>query len=556
MIPTVADVLALPVVQAGEPEVVSGVHLDRPVRWVHVSDLADLSDLLQGGELVLSTGAALAAAPGDYLTGLVRAGAAGVFVELGTHLDGLPAPAADRARWLGLPLVLLHRTTRFVAITEAVHRLIVADQYDELAFAHRTHEIFTDLSLRRASMTEIADAAATLVAETVVLEDLTHQVLAAAPRGETAAAALHNWQQRSRLAAGGRESWTAERVGPRTEEWGTLLIPRTPRDPARAKMVLERAAQALTLHRMVERGRSGLEHQAQTGLIEDILRGRFDTADDGADHHAEAAARAHALGLQPAAVYLPGTVRVTAAERLDPVAAQRRTLRILDTVVHCVRAAGHSALCSIRGEDEIALVLALAGRRGVSADSALARLGAELRESIRRSGDAAKVVFAVGTGAGTVVDAVQGLGDTAHVADAALAMPDGGRSYFRAADVRLRGLLTLLRDDPRVQKFAETELKPLLLHDARAPHDGAGAARADSAVAVLRAYLELSGNKSALARRLHLSRPALYSRLATIERILGVDLGDGESMTSLHVALLVLDGPHRHRADTSGEKTG
>jgi purine catabolism regulator len=53
--------------------------------------------------------------------------------------------------------------------------------------------------------------------------------------------------------------------------------------------------------------------------------------------------------------------------------------------------------------------------------------------------------------------------------------------------------------------------------------------------------LELAGNKSALAARLHMSRPSLYAKLARIERILGVDLGEGESITSLHVAVLILD---------------
>jgi purine catabolism regulator len=51
----------------------------------------------------------------------------------------------------------------------------------------------------------------------------------------------------------------------------------------------------------------------------------------------------------------------------------------------------------------------------------------------------------------------------------------------------------------------------------------------------------LAGNKAALAKQLHLSRPALYKRLSNIERTLGVDLADAESMVSLHVALLILD---------------
>ena len=64
----------------------------------------------------------------------------------------------------------------------------------------------------------------------------------------------------------------------------------------------------------------------------------------------------------------------------------------------------------------------------------------------------------------------------------------------------------------------------------------------DLDLAVLREYLRLAGNKAAVAQRLHMSRPALYKRLDAIRDALGVDLDDGESMTSLHVAIMVLDG--------------
>src|SRR5690242_11612748 len=54
---TIADVLRLPVLVAGLPEVVSGKrHLARPVRWVHVTELLDPASFLEGGELILTTG--------------------------------------------------------------------------------------------------------------------------------------------------------------------------------------------------------------------------------------------------------------------------------------------------------------------------------------------------------------------------------------------------------------------------------------------------------------------------------------------------------------------
>jgi purine catabolism regulator len=99
---TVADILELPSVRHGEPEVVCAGPMDQPVRWVHVSDLADLSGLLTGGELVLTTGQALAdpARRDAYLPGLAEAGATGVVIELGLHIDSVP----ESVRAIGTPL--------------------------------------------------------------------------------------------------------------------------------------------------------------------------------------------------------------------------------------------------------------------------------------------------------------------------------------------------------------------------------------------------------------------------------------------------------------------
>ncbi|MGW0583234.1 PucR family transcriptional regulator ligand-binding domain-containing protein, partial [Streptomyces sp. NPDC002920] len=58
---SVRQVLSLERVLAGEPEVVAGAaQLDRPVRWVHVAEAADVGVMLSGGEMVLTTGVLLA----------------------------------------------------------------------------------------------------------------------------------------------------------------------------------------------------------------------------------------------------------------------------------------------------------------------------------------------------------------------------------------------------------------------------------------------------------------------------------------------------------------
>nr|ABP42850.1 purine catabolism PurC domain protein [Mycolicibacterium gilvum PYR-GCK] len=524
---TLADVIALPVVQRGRPEVLSSRRWDDTIRWVHVSDLADLSTLLQGGELVLTTGAAMARSPRTYLRGLAEAGAVGVVVEVGAVVPEVPPGVGGIAEQLDLALVVLHRTVRFVEVTEAVHRMIVAEQYDVVEFDRRVHETFTDLSMKRASLSGIVDAAAKLLGEHVVLEDLSHQALVASTG--IPADLLTDWARRSRRSPGGgagAEPWSATDVGPRFEQWGRLVVPYAPADATRAATVLERAAAALAMHRMVEQNRTGLQHQAQSGLIDDVLRGRV--VDDR-----DAAARAQALGLRSNAQYLPVVVRVARpAEIDDPVAGHRRNVAVLDAVAHTVNACGHTGLFSLRGDGEVGAVLSLKDSRTRSVDQALGALARRIHTEIRRVDGSDRVVVTLGPSARNVTDAIAGLAEAIDTAEVALSLRGDVRDFYRTSDIRLRGLISLLRDDPRIRRFAETELRALLAHDAGAE---------PSNISVLREYLRLAGNKSALAERLHMSRPALYKRLRGIEDALGVDLDDGESMTSLHVAVMVLD---------------
>ena len=217
MQPTIREILELPVMRAGQPELVCDGQLDTPVRWVHASDLPDLTGLLMGGELVLTTGSQFAAGPcDDYLPRLVDAGAVGLVIELGIHIHAVPAELLTVGATLSLPVVVMHRPVRFIDVTEEVHRRIIAAQYDEVAYGQRVHEAFTALSMRRASIAEIVRAAAEMLATPVVLEDLNHQVVAFDERDVPAAVLLSDWSRRSRLDS--ESSWAACKVGPFRED--------------------------------------------------------------------------------------------------------------------------------------------------------------------------------------------------------------------------------------------------------------------------------------------------------------------------------------------------
>ena len=156
---TLAEVLELPVVRRGLPEVVAGDELlDRELRWAHVIEMPDPDDLLKGGELVLTTGLG-AGTQGRRPAALdrlrARTGAAAVAVELGsTWRERCRSRSSRRAR-AGVPLVAFRRAVRFVEITEAVHAAVLNSQFELLRRGEEIHRRFTELILQGRGVPEI-----------------------------------------------------------------------------------------------------------------------------------------------------------------------------------------------------------------------------------------------------------------------------------------------------------------------------------------------------------------------------------------------------------------
>jgi purine catabolism regulator len=139
------------------------------------------------------------------------------------------------------------------------------------------------------------------------------------------------------------------------------------------------------------------------------------------------------------------------------------------------------------------------------------------------------VVIGVGSVVHTIDELRRSFMDASEAADAAIDLP-AQYLFVTTADIRLRGLIHLLRDDPRVQKYMERELGLLIAYD-RSHHT--------NLMATLSAYLDASGNKSAAAASLFMNRATFYHRLNQIERIISCDLDTVESRNSLYVALTV-----------------
>ncbi|WP_338702028.1 PucR family transcriptional regulator ligand-binding domain-containing protein [Streptomyces sp. Q6] len=503
---SVRQILALERIAAGEPEVVAGVgHLDRPVRWVHVAEAADVGVMLSGGEMILTTGVLLAGdahVRTEYIESLHRAEAAAVVLGLGRAFPAPPDDMRRAAERYGLPMVVLHRPFPFAELTEEVQSRLVRRKFAAVSLSEGIRTALTGLITAGAPLQRLLDEVAAHSACPVVVTNLAHRVLATAGERPAVDDVLRDWDRIARRPGGiDGEGWVAADLGGRGERWGSVVLCGYRGDGASGRLLADRAAEALVLHRMLTGSAVSWEEQSARCLLADLVSGAVPAR--------QLLPRARAAGLPVnRRTFVPLVVRDGDPAQLDRV---RRLL-------------GLSGLVAALAEHSTAVLLSLA--RDQAADPLAAHFAARLRAE---TGEPA--VVAAGPARAAWEDVPEGLREALHVAEAVAGAPPDLPPVVRLGDVRLRGLMRLLRDDPRVQSFAQRELDGLLYAD------DAG----DDLLPVLRTYLATGRNKSRTAVLHHMSRPALYRRLEAIEALLGVDLDDFEQAASVHIALLAHD---------------
>ena len=177
---TVRDIVSIP----GMPlKLLAGDEgADRPVRWVHSSELEDPTAWLKGGELILTTGMGVGetvAKQRAYVRRLVDAGVAGLGFGLGFGHEKTPRALVTEAGKHGFPLFEVPYPVPFIAITEAVFTRVVAEQYDTLQRAVDAEHVLTRAVLEGAGVEGVARSLADVVKGWALVLDLHGMPLAA-----------------------------------------------------------------------------------------------------------------------------------------------------------------------------------------------------------------------------------------------------------------------------------------------------------------------------------------------------------------------------------------
>ncbi|MFJ4979735.1 PucR family transcriptional regulator [Streptomyces coeruleorubidus] len=530
-----------------------GDRLDVPVRWAHVSELADPVPYMEGGELLLITALKLDAEDPEamrrYVRRLAGAGVVGLGFAVGVNYEEIPKALVDAAEEEGLPLLEVPRRTPFLAISKAVSAAIAADQYRAVTAGFAAQRELTRQA-QTGGPEGLLAALASQVDGWAALYDASGAVVATAPEwAGRRAARLTGDVQRLRERPAPASSVVG---GPENEDRVELHTIGTGRRPRAALAVGTAAtlgtAERYALHSAIalltlttERSRSlqAAEQRIGAAVLRMLLAGEPDHARAVAGDlygglldapfrmlvaervpvsASAALARAEARTGGPA-VDRPSAAALAAADTNgDPLAV------LADVMESAAARAGEAVLVVPEGERLV--VLAADGGAAAAAcgeyAAALESARADVREKVP-GGEEDELVVGLSAPAGPIAASA-----AYKQAEQALSVARRrGRVLVEHEQMAAGSVLPLLADDA-VRAFADGMLRPLYEHDATGRGD---------LVASLRAWLSRHGQWDAAAADLGVHRHTLRYRMRRVEEILGRSLDDADARMELWLAL-------------------
>jgi purine catabolism regulator len=503
---TVADIVEIPGMKL---RLLAGAGAaDRPLRWVHASELEDPTPWLKGGELLLTTGMGVGATPAKqraYIERLAAAGVAGLGFGLGFSHDRVPAAVRNAAERVGMPLFEVPYPVPFIAITEAVFSRIVAEQYDVLHRAVEAEHALTRAVMDGRGVEGIASSLAEVTKGWVLLLDL-HGM----PLAETGRAAGQRrdriWEElrASRpeaptfsltLVDGGHHVWI-QPVGAQGRVEAFLAVGK-PEQPTQLDRIV--AAHALSLFAIeLEKARAVAEAERR-------LQGDFFAELSAGELSAAEAARGLArFGFARDAELVVVAIEGAAPDELEAAAAD-------------LLSRGEGAFLISRSAEGLLLL--------VPADPPpdLAELVKALSE---RTGLAVRAGAGAGASAGDVARSHREAGYALQVCRLE------GWDHAGFQDLGSYRLLLSMADPDALRAFADSMLAPLDAYD----RDERG-----ELIPSLLAFLQHNARWEAASAALYVHRHTLRYRIRKVEELTGRDLSNPFDRMEFWLALRARD---------------
>lgn len=481
-------------------EVLVDAGLQRPIRWVHPTEIADPSGYLEGGEVILTAGVWIEAgtSPATAVQRLSEAGVAAVGFGLTRQHETVPAKMVKACERFEISLFSVPVDVPFLAIMGEFVDAMSKEREAPLQDAIRRTERFLRVSGESDPAGALLRAISCYCRGNCYLVDALGEVLAssAGPPDRSEAEAVN--ARLAAAAAGGAPGIFAVPPGRTSEGWLVILSDQNGQT-AEERAVIDQSLPFLALAFARRRALSESHRRFSAELVDLLLAG------ESMAQAARARLEAFRMDLDE------GLVAVVARGEDDQA--------VLETLELAYREHGLRATVTTKRGEVVSIV---------QADRPEAEFGDFLEVAWTKLKERGQQRTAIGYGqvARDVADLRKSLVEAQHACLVAGSRDRGGCASY--AQVGSHALLIALQDRDVLGHFQQAILEPLEEHDARSQV---------SLIETLDAFLNSNGKWRETAKALYIHVNTLRHRLGNVERLTGRDLSSMSDRVDFFIAL-------------------
>jgi purine catabolism regulator len=513
---TIRDILQRPYFQ-GSTVYASEKALQRTVEWVHILEVAEVGQLLNGNELILTTGLIWQHNEEmslSFLQQIMDRNASGLCIEIGRVINSIPDAMRQMAEKADFPLILIDHDIRYIDITRDIHTWIINLQHKKIAELENLSVRFNELILLGTGLQPLLS---------LFYETARKPIAYLPPEGKPLCAPslpVHKQQDiiRQKLTLKNRHD---PRVGthPITVmgfEIGELLIWSEDSLDKYDLLALDRCATAVAQELMRTIFWEERRMYRQNQWVHDWLAGK----------HEEKDMKEYIMSFIPA--YKPGQNVVIVFE------PEPKTLRSPDFETALIQKNGIARVIfekegfflipAFMDEQIIYIVLDLQNRQHIQ--PSLFRAISKLKQTDQQN----LPLFSFRTGVGRPFSELSHMKKSLESAQETISIQKavGPLAMPFYSELHVYRVISSMKNNGQLSDFVADYLDPIIQYDAK---------KNTQLLHTLKVFLKFSGAKRETAKELYISRQTLYHRLKQIAALLGDDFMSQPKRLALELAL-------------------
>lgn len=496
-----------------EARVVAGKKgLGRLIRWVHIFEITETGQLLNGNELILSTGVGWREneqLSRTFLKQLIERKVSGLCIELGTYVPEIPKDMIALAEAHDFPIIVFPNEVRFIDITQDINGLLMDTQYKMMSDLEQFSNRLNHLLLSTDGFKKILR---------LLNQYLNVQVIYVPVNGDTQFFPPVEEARRDKILtdiqsedrAGSVASHPIEALGHRFAD--LYIYSKTGEWTEFDYLVLDRTATALAQDQMrllyVEEKRESRENR----WVQQWLRGEY-KKEELLQHLQSAEPSIKPEG------YAVCLYKLNLSNRQADFTYYSMIFRSI------FEQNGFSPFILF---ERNLVICALVNKRKKADWKTRLHNALEQTQSTDLLKDATAGI--VRFGIGKLFDEIDHLHESYQMAQEALYIQEkAGKSdtpFYE--DLHVYRIISQLNQTGDMQDFVSDYLNPILEYDAKYN---------SQMVETLKVFLEVNGSKKEAAERLYIVRQTLYHRIKKLKELLGEDFMQPEKRLALEIAL-------------------